>query len=112
MNPTTNYLKPFTLVLAFAVLSLAGCGDGGGHHDYGADPAPKYTTQIMSDPAYDGDIEQVTATTYAVTQGMSTNVQSVFAGIDPVAMTEFRAFLNFPLTGAIGVPGNAIIDTA
>lgn len=43
---------------------------------------------------------------------MSPTVQTVFAGIDPVARTEFRAFLDFPLTGAGGVPGNAIIDSA
>ena len=43
---------------------------------------------------------------------MSPTVQSVFAGIDPVARTEFRAFLDFPLTGAGGVPGDAIIDSA
>src|SRR5947208_2501952 len=43
---------------------------------------------------------------------MSPTVQSVFAGIDPVTRTEFRAFLDFPLTGAGGIPGNAIIDSA
>jgi hypothetical protein len=36
----------------------------------------------------------------------------VFAGIDPVARTEFRAFLDFPLTGSGGVPGSANIDSA
>jgi len=43
---------------------------------------------------------------------MSSTVQSVLAGVDPVAGTEFRAFLDFPLGGAGGVPGNAIIDSA
>jgi hypothetical protein len=43
---------------------------------------------------------------------MSPTVQSVFAGIDPVTRAEYRAFLDFPLTGAGGVPGNAIIDSA
>ena len=43
---------------------------------------------------------------------MAPAVQSVFAGIDPIALTEFRAFLDFPLTGAGGVPANAIIDSA
>jgi len=33
-------------------------------------------------------------------------------GINPATLTEFRAFLDFPLTGAGGVPGNAIIDSA
>jgi len=43
---------------------------------------------------------------------MSPSVQSVLAGIDPTAGTEFRAFLNFPLGGSGGVPANAIIDGA
>jgi hypothetical protein len=43
---------------------------------------------------------------------MSSTVQSVLAGIDPVGGTEFRAFLDFPLTGSGGVPGNAGIDSA
>ena len=43
---------------------------------------------------------------------MSLTVQSVFAGIDPVTGVESRAFLDFPLTGVNGVPGNAIIDSA
>jgi len=47
-----------------------------------------------------------------ITQGMSATVQTVLAGIDPVALTEFRAFLDFPLTGTGGVPGEAIIDSA
>jgi hypothetical protein len=49
---------------------------------------------------------------YTVTQGMSSSVQSVLAGIDPVGGTEFRAFLDFPLGGTGGVPGNAVIDSA
>jgi hypothetical protein len=36
----------------------------------------------------------------------------VFAGIDPASLTEFRAFLDFPLGGAGGVPSNAIIESA
>ena len=43
---------------------------------------------------------------------MSAGVQSVFAGIDPASFTEFRTFLDFPLGGTGGVPGNANIDTA
>jgi len=69
-------------------------------------------TQILSDPAFDGDIEQTAPDSFTITQGMSPTVQSVLAGIDPVAQTEFRAFLDFPLTGPGGVPGNAIIDSA
>jgi hypothetical protein len=93
---------------ASAVVGLTGCGGGGG--DVG--PPPTFTTQILSDPTYDGDIEQVSSSSYTVTQGMSANVQSVLAGIDPVGGTEFRAFLDFPLGGSGGVPGNAAIDSA
>lgn len=97
-----------TTVVAGALLCLSGCGGGG---DDNAGP-PQVVTQILSDARFDGDIEQTSATSYTVTQGMSASVQSVFAGIDPVAHTEFRAFLDFPLTGSGGVPGDAIIDSA
>jgi len=103
-----NNLKSFTLAIACAVIGLTGCGNG---HDRDVGTPIIVTTQIQSDPGFDGDIEQ-TSTSFTITQGMSPTVQSVFAGIDPVARTEFRAFLDFPLTGAGGVPGNAIIDSA
>ena len=102
-------LRGFTLALACAAISLAGCGGGDGGV---APPPPLLTTQILSDPGFDGDIEQTSPISFTITQGMSPTVQTVFAGIDPVARTEFRAFLDFPLTGAGGVPGNAIIDSA
>ena len=88
------------------LLCLGGCGGG---DDNGP---PQFVTQILSDPAFDGDIELAADGSYVVTQGMSPTVQSVFAGIDPVAGTEFRAFLDFPLTGSGGVPGDAFIDSA
>jgi hypothetical protein len=88
-----------------ALLSVAGCGGGDNRM------APQYTAQILSDAGFDGDIEQASGG-YVVTQGMSPNVQIVFAGIDPVAQTEFRAFLDFPLSGSGGVPGDAFIDSA
>jgi hypothetical protein len=69
-------------------------------------------TQILSDSRFDGDIEQTSQSSFTITQGMSSTVQSVFAGIDPVGGTEFRAFLDFPLSGTGGVPGNASIDSA
>jgi hypothetical protein len=94
------------LVAAGALLGLCGCGGG----DSGG--PPQFMTQILSDPAYDGDIEQTGPDSYVVTQGMTSTVQTVFAGIDPVAGTEFRAFLDFPLSGADGVPGDAFIDSA
>jgi hypothetical protein len=69
-------------------------------------------THILSNPRLDGDIEQTSATSYTVTQGMTASIQSVLAGIDPTTHTEFRAFLNFPLGGSGGVPGDAIIVSA
>ncbi|HTD75027.1 MAG TPA: hypothetical protein VK652_15985 [Steroidobacteraceae bacterium] len=102
-----NNLKRFTLAIACALIGLTGCNNG---DDDG--PPILFTTQIQSDPGFDGDIEQTSSTSFTITQGMSPTVQSVFAGIDPVARTEFRTFLDFPLTGGGGVPGNAIIDSA
>jgi len=90
-----------------ALLGVAGCGGT----STGGIP-PGVMTHILSNPNFDGDIEQTSPTSYAVTQGMSLSVQSVLAGIDPTARTEFRAFLNFSLGGFSGVPGNAIIDSA
>jgi hypothetical protein len=104
-----NNIKSFTLAIACAVISLTGCHNG---DDGDIGPPILVTTQILSDPGFDGDIEQTSPTSFTITQGMSPTVQSLFAGIDPVARTEFRAFLDFPLTGAGGVPGNAIIDSA
>jgi len=89
-------------IMVFISLSVTGCG-----HDH-RDHSPTIVTQILSDPAIDGDIVQTSLTT-TVTQG---NTQSVFAGIDPLSGAEYRAFLDFPLTGADGVPGNAFIVSA
>ena len=104
-----RYLRTFAIVIACAAISLTGCGGGSSG---GSPPPPAITTQILSDSGFDGDIQQTSATTFTVTQGMSPSVQSVFAGIDPATLTEFRAFLDFPLSGAGGVPGNAIIESA
>ena len=98
--------KTLAIAASCALLGLTACGGG---HD---DPPPNITTQILSDSGFDGDIEQTGPNSATVTQGMSPTVQSVLAGIDPVAGTEFRAFLDFPLTGAGGVPGGAVIDSA
>jgi hypothetical protein len=69
-----------------------------------------YFTQILSDQAFDGDIRKDPATAgLTITQG---NTQSVFAGIDPATGEEYRAFLDFPLAGPGGVPGNAVINSA
>jgi hypothetical protein len=103
-----RYLRTFAILIAGAAVSLTGCGGGGS----GGGPPPAITTQILSDSAFDGDIQQTSLTTFTVTQGMSPSVQSVFAGIDPATSTEFRAFLDFSLSGAGGVPGNAMIESA
>jgi hypothetical protein len=103
------YFRLSVFAAACGILLLSGCGGGGDDIDDGSEI---FTTQILSDPRYDGDIEQVSSGVYTVTQGMSSTVQSVLVGIDPVGGTEFRAFLDFPLGGPGGVPGNALIDSA
>jgi hypothetical protein len=100
--------KSLALVIVVAALGLISCGGS----DSPAGPPPTFTVQIASDPAFDGDIQQTSPTTFTVTQGMSPTVQSVFAGIDPATLTEFRAFLDFPLGGAGGIPATANIDSA
>ncbi len=92
------FLSAIMVSISMALLS---CGGGGSN---------TIVTQIFSDPAFDGDIVQDPLTgAYTITQG---NTQSVFAGIDPATGAEYRAFLDFPLTGAGGVPGNAVIVSA
>jgi hypothetical protein len=90
--------------VACTLLCLAGCGG-----DRPPVIPPPVVTHIFSNPRFDGDIEQVSAGSFIVTQGMSATVQSVLAG---TGQTEFRAFLNFPLGGSGGVPFNAFIDSA
>ncbi len=95
----------YVILMGFTILALPGCGGGSS--------APQtFITSIVSDSAYDGDIEQTSPGSFTITQGMSTSVQSVFAGVDPITLNEFRAFLDFPLGGARGVPSNAVIDSA
>jgi hypothetical protein len=101
------YLRIPVIAVACSILSLSGCGED----DDGSAPET-VTTQILSDSRFDGDIEQTSPTSFTITQGMSANVQSVLAGIDPAGGTEFRAFLDFPLRGLGGVPRSALIDAA
>jgi hypothetical protein len=98
-------LRILAITLTVGVLTLAGCGGDDADSQI-------FTTRILSDSRFDGDIERISSNSYTVTQGMSANVQSVFAGIDPVSGTEFRAFLDFPLGGSGGVPRNAAIESA
>jgi hypothetical protein len=95
------------ILVGFTILVLPGCG-GGGSSSF----PQTFVTSIVSDSTFDGDIEQTSPNSFTITQGMSQSVQSVFAGVDPVSLNEFRAFLDFPLGGARGVPTNAVIDSA
>jgi hypothetical protein len=96
-----NMMRGFLSVILLLV--LAGCGGGDGSRQ-------TFVTQILSDAAFDGDIARDPLTGgYTVAQG---GTQSVFAGVSPVSGLEYRAFLDFPLTGAGGVPGDAIIRSA
>lgn len=87
--------------LLLAIVFFTGCG-----HDHSGPVVVPTETQILSDPVYDGDIEQNPPGSFIVTQG---NAQSLFAGVDPSTFAEFRAFLDFPLTA---VPLNASILSA
>ena len=92
----------FLVMTLFMIAALAGCG--GGDVVVTVVPPP-IVKQIISDAALDGDIEVGTSVT-TITQGVT---QSVFVGIDPVTLTETRAFLDFSLAS---IPLNAIIDSA
>ncbi len=95
------------LFAAFAMsnlLILSGCGSEGG-----GGPPPTIVTEILSRATFDGDIQFDPPNVFTVSQG---TVPSVLAGIDPVTGSEFRTFLDFPLTGAGGVPDDAIIESA
>lgn len=93
-------------LLATLVLTLTGCGGGGGGGD---GRPPEAVTQIISNPNVDGDIAQPLVGPRTISQGLT---GSLLAGIDPVTGTEYRAFIDFPLTGFGGVPGNAVIVQA
>jgi len=91
-------------VLTLMVLTLTGCGS-----DHSS-PPPPFLSQILSDAAIDGDIaKSAGGGTVTVTQG---SAQSYYAGFDPADGAELRAFLQFPLDGAGGVPGDAVIQSA
>jgi hypothetical protein len=92
-------------IAVFLILSPIGCG----HHN---NSPSVVTTFIISDPAFDGDIESVSGVPAPPTT-IASGAQSVFAGLDPnTPSSEFRAFLDFPLGGPGGVPANANIDSA
>lgn len=88
-------------LLVFISLSLTGCGN-----DHNNNAPPLIVTQILSDPTVDGDIQFTPPSTFLPAQS---NTQSVFAGIVPATLPEYRAFLDFPLST---VPLNAGIVSA
>ena len=94
----------FTAVMMSLVVTMSGCGGGDS-----SNPPTLFVTQIHSRAAFDGYIQFDPPNLFTVVQG---NPPSVFAGVDPVTGSEFRAFLDFPLTGAGGVPGSATINSA
>ncbi|HIJ96011.1 MAG TPA: hypothetical protein HPP94_09820 [Desulfuromonadales bacterium] len=77
--------------LLLVMLILSGCGGGE------VTVTVTQPTFIQSDALLDGDIE-VASNSTIVTQGIS---RSVFVGIDPLTLTETRAFLDFPLAGIL-----------
>lgn len=92
----------FAALMVSLILSLTACG-----HDHNNSPQI-ISTSILSDSAFDGDIEQVSPTLLSITT-IAGGAQSVLAGLSTTTNTEFRAFLDFPLTS---VPLNAGIDSA
>lgn len=89
----------FAAVMLTLMMAMSGCGGGG---DGTVTVVVTQTTTIPSTQAFDGDIlNGITVSPL--------NSPSLFAGIHPSTLDEYRAFLVFPLTG---VPGSAIIDAA
>lgn len=99
----------FAAVMVPLILALSGCGGGGGGDSNPPPPPPLIVTQILSHAAFDGDIQFDSPNLFTIVQG---NTASVFAGINPATGSEFRAFLDFPLTGTGGIPSDAIIKSA
>jgi len=95
-------------VAAILLLSLSGCGGGGG------DSRTIFVAQIVSDKPADGDIAfDPVLQTFTIANGPDT----LFFGIDDndLNLPEYRAFLDFPLNGSTGgdiVPSNAVIVSA
>jgi len=92
------------VVMMLMMLALTGCGSDGSTTVIVT--SPTIATQIISTQSIDGDIAP--AITPQIVQGGT----SVSAGIDPLTLAEYRAFLHFPLGGAGGVPPNATIVSA
>lgn len=88
----------------FLIIALVGCRSS-------SEPT-SIVARIISEPALDGYIARDATGAFTVTQGMTSGLQTVFAGIHPDTGTEYRAFLDFSLRGADGVPENADVVSA
>jgi hypothetical protein len=96
-------------VLVCTILALTGCGANDFGFFYSPPPPATNSVNVFSNPTLDGYIAKAPVTgALTVTQGMSSTVQSVFAGTDPASGAEFRGFLDFPG----GVPSNAVVNSA
>jgi hypothetical protein len=99
-------IRFFAMAAVLAAVFLAGCGGGGG----GGPATP--TTQILSDQRADGDIAFAGG---AYTVASAVTNRAVRFGFDN-ALTEFRAFMDFPLDGSSGQPvvppGAAVLSAA
>ncbi len=92
----------YIILIGITSLLLTACGGG-------TAPQSVTTTSILSDHSLNGEISLTSSNTASVLQGRT---QSLFAGVDQNTLTEYRAFLDFPLGGAVGVPYGAVIDSA
>lgn len=94
------------LMMMAVALAVTGCGGGGDH-------SPDiFVSEIFSDETIDGDIRRDPGGLLTVTR-VTPATASVFAGVDPTTLQEYRAFLHFPLDEPPDdVPLNARIDSA
>jgi hypothetical protein len=69
-------------------------------------------SQVFSDPNADGDIAHDPGPPETFTISTASTTLGVLVGIAPLSAIEYRGFLDFPLSGAGGVPANATIVSA
>ncbi|MCM0080435.1 hypothetical protein L4X63_02420 [Geomonas sp. Red32] len=83
--------KLWAILLLLVAVTLAGCGGGGNDH-------PAIVQDILSNDNVDGYVVEDTAGNRSVGLVVRDGLNTVPAGIDPVTDSEYRAFLDFPLT--------------
>lgn len=93
----------FALTMLCMICALTGCGGGNSR---------TFTVkEILSDETVDGYVvEDPNTGSLTVTEVTRDLQSSVLAGVDPVSLKEYRAFLDFPLQNV--VPGRANIESA